>query len=121
VLSRQNNTHSRSNDRGRAAGARQAAEALFAAKPPVSPPSAPDPAADQPPRKPRVLRAIARPSGHVEDVKALVSREPAIDSSIPSAHLARIRTWLRYGMTIAQVAAIYGVNAGEIANLLGKA
>ena len=40
---------------------------------------------------------------------------------IPIVHLARIRTLVKYGMTIAHVAAIYGVDAGEIAKLLGKA
>jgi uncharacterized protein (DUF433 family) len=35
--------------------------------------------------------------------------------------VARIRTWLRYGMTIAEVAAVYGVEADEIAHILREA
>ena len=39
---------------------------------------------------------------------------------VPAAHVARIRTWVKYGMTIAHVAAVYGVDADEIVKLLGK-
>jgi hypothetical protein len=40
---------------------------------------------------------------------------------IPPAHVARIRTWRQYGMTITQVAEIYSVDSSEIARVLGMA
>ncbi|MGH7088060.1 MAG: hypothetical protein ACREFQ_04095, partial [Stellaceae bacterium] len=44
---------------------------------------------------------------------------PAAADSAP--HIARIRAWLKYGMTIAQVAEAYRVPITEIKRLLGKA
>ncbi|HEY2530338.1 MAG TPA: hypothetical protein VGJ20_20770 [Xanthobacteraceae bacterium] len=40
---------------------------------------------------------------------------------IPVAHFARIRTWVKYGMTLPQVAQIYGVPTSEIERVLRKA
>jgi hypothetical protein len=122
LLSRQEHTYSRGDDRERITRARQAAEALFTTKPPVSVPSVPNTAAaDQSPRTPRVLRVTSAPPTRVEKVKASVSLEPASTPSILPAHFARICTWIRYGMTIAQVAAVYGVEVDEIARILRKA
>ena len=120
MLSRHNHTHSRGDDRERITRARQAAEALFSAKPPVSGPSVPDTAADQSPRKPRVLRVTSLPPAGVEDVKPPARLEAASTTSIPPAHFARIRTWVRYGMTVAQVAQIYGTGLDEITGILSK-
>jgi hypothetical protein len=39
---------------------------------------------------------------------------------IPPAHFARIRSWVKYGMTLAQVAEVYKVPVGEIARICGK-
>jgi hypothetical protein len=61
--------------------------------------------ADRSSRQPRVPRVISPPT-RVEEVKASVSLEPASTPSISPVHLARIRTSMRYGMTIAQVAAV---------------
>jgi hypothetical protein len=97
--------------------ARQAAEALFTVKPPVSVASV----ADQSPRKPRVLRVISPPPTCVEEVKASVRLEPAATPSISPAHFTRIRTWMRYGMTIAEVAAVYGLAVDELARILRNA
>jgi hypothetical protein len=36
-------------------------------------------------------------------------------------HLPRIRTWVRYGMTIPQVAEIYGVEVDAIVRILRRA
>jgi hypothetical protein len=93
------------NESERRAQARQAAEALFAPKPPAAEPAVDPPSTPVPP----------------ELVGAATTREPLPRAVIPTAHVARIRTWVKYGMTIAQVAAIYGVDAGEIARLVGKA
>ena len=40
---------------------------------------------------------------------------------IPASEFARIRTWAKYGMTVAQVADFYGVAVGEIERILHKA
>ena len=37
---------------------------------------------------------------------------------IPRSQLARIRAWVEYGMTIAQVAQVYGVAVAEIERIL---
>ncbi|HEY3909008.1 MAG TPA: hypothetical protein VGM07_03865 [Stellaceae bacterium] len=125
MLSRQVHTYSHGSDRERIARARQAAEALFTPAPAVSPQSVPNTATDQPPRKPRVLQVTLPTPARVEEAKATatatVSRKPAAPSSIPPAHFARIRTWVKYGMTIPQVAAIYGVEVGQIARILREA
>ena len=89
-VSQQDHTHSRGDDRERITRARQAAEALFEAKRPVSGPSVPGTAADQP-RQPRVLRVTSPPAG-IDGVKTSVSLEAALPPSISPAHCARIRT-----------------------------
>jgi hypothetical protein len=40
---------------------------------------------------------------------------------IPPSQVARIRTWVKYGMKVAEVAQVCGVSVGEIERLLGKA
>jgi hypothetical protein len=40
------------------------------------------------------------------------------DQPIPASHVARIKTWLEYGMTIPQVARVYGVTVSVIERLL---
>jgi DNA-binding transcriptional regulator YiaG len=40
---------------------------------------------------------------------------------IPATEFARIRTLAEYGMTIAQLAEIYGVSVGEIQRIVGTA
>jgi hypothetical protein len=101
-------------ERERWAQARQAAEALFAPKrsvaevPSLSGQEPRDPTTTPPPRQHELFEAVGAP-------------EPPRQRGIPRAHFARIRTWARYGMTIAQVAAVYGVEADEIARILRKA
>jgi hypothetical protein len=122
-------------DRAQTHRARQAAEALFAPKRPVSKPiakpSAPEPehAADEGARKPRVLRALpeapareepAQTSAPMPAIPEPPSR-PAPPRAVPSSHRSRIRAWLRYGMTVPQVADIYGVAAGDIERVLQRA
>jgi hypothetical protein len=55
-----------------------------------------------------------------EVVEALVSPEPPVMPVIPAAHFARVRTWVKYGMAVAQVAQVYGVSVGEVERILGK-
>jgi hypothetical protein len=56
-------------------------------------------------------------------VAGLLLHRPATPrrGAIPAAHVARIRTWVKYGITVPQVAAIYGVEVDEIARILGNA
>ena len=122
MFSRRQHPHPRGDDRERIIRARQAAEALFTSKPPVSRPSFPDTApADQSARKPRVLRIISPPAIRVEEVNASVSAEPQTTPAIPHSQLARIRSWVKYGRTLPQVAEVYRVPVGEIERLLRKA
>jgi hypothetical protein len=130
LLSRQQQPQPRGDDRERITRARQAAEALFSLKPPVSEPSAPESAKSgdhQPARKPRVLRIIAQPPPvRLEEVVAPVSHIPVsrkkqAKPQIPVSQFARIRTWTKYGMTVSEVAEVYGVAPGEIERVLRQA
>jgi hypothetical protein len=108
-------------DRNRA---REAAEALFAPKQRVIEPAAPPPSAssDQTIRKPRILSAVpAKPVLLLEAVSSPRKLAPPSNpEKIPAAHFARIRTWLKYGMNISQVAQLYGVPIREIESILKK-
>jgi hypothetical protein len=122
----------------RIANAREAAEALFTAKPPVASP------ADEPVRKPRVLaivpsvpahhaptpaaadRPVRKPRVHASGPRGPARRVSSRASSrmprrIPPAQHARICTWVEYGMTAAEVAEVYGTPVGEIERILRKA
>ena len=88
--------------------ARQAAEALFARERRVANPAASVTvvsSSGQTVRKPRILSAVPMPPTRVEAVEASVKVVPQRKrEKIPAAHFARIRTWVKYGMTISQVA-----------------
>jgi hypothetical protein len=106
-------------DREQKDRARQEAEALFAPKPP--PRVAPRPV-DRDSRQRRILKAAPAVDAlpPVEAAASPAPRAPAAPASIPPPHVARIRAWLKYGMTIAQVAEAYRVPITEIKRLLGK-
>ena len=112
----------RSDDRERALRARQAAEALFASKPPVAvPQTATGTTAGEIPRQPRVLPVI-RPAARRDDrSKAPIPVDLETTSLIPKSDFARIRTWLTYGMTVRQVADLYGVSADRLERTLHDA
>ena len=94
------------------------AEALFTSKPPVSRPSvSQDASADLSPGKPRVLQIISPPAIRL---KVALSPEPQRKPAIPRSHFPRIRTWVKYGMTITEVAEVYRADIGEIKRILGK-
>ena len=58
----------------------------------------------------------------VETIEASVNRTPPKPrEKIAASQLSRIRTWLKYGMTIPQVAEVYGVTVGDIERILRKA
>ncbi len=123
LFDRRQPLYSRGDDRARIAKARQEAEALFALKRPIKEPRTPDPLApaDQSPRKPRILRALSPVPVRHEDGEAPVSSGQRTQAEIPSSQFTRIRTWVKYGMTPAQVAGIYGVAVDVIERILRKA
>lgn len=124
MLSRQYQPQPRGDDRERISRARQAAEALFTSKPPVSEPPGPEPLsrAEEPTRKPRVLRIIlpAAPVTH-EVVEPPAGPAPRARRAIPRSQFARIRTWVKYGMTVSEVAKVYGAAVGDIERILRQA
>jgi hypothetical protein len=119
---RQQHHPPRGDDRERITSARQAAEALFTPKPQPVEPSVSDPApsAERPARKPRVL-AVLSPAPVRDEEAPPVDPEPRTTRQIPRSHHARIRTWVKYGMTVPQVAEVYGVPAGVIERILRRA
>jgi len=104
------------------AAARQAAEALFRPKVPeptrLAPTTAPA-APDQRARQPRVLCAVepARPNPEHIVVAAVAATTPAAPS-VPPSDVTQIKTWLKYGMTIAQVAQVYSLAIRDLERLL---
>ncbi len=78
-------------------------------------------AVDQSARKPRVLGVSAVAPVGYEEVEAPNGSEQQTMSEIPGSQFARIRALVRYGMTVPQVAEVYGVAVGEIARILRKA
>jgi hypothetical protein len=110
-------------DRERITSARQAAEALFTPKPQNVEPSVSDPApsAERPARKPRVLSILSPAPVRNEEVAPPVNPEPRTTRQIPRSHHARIRTWVNYGLTVPQVAEVYGVAVGVIECILRRA
>jgi hypothetical protein len=117
--SRQQQPRPSGDDRERITRARLMAEALFTSKPPVGTSAVPDtPPAEQSARKPRVLPIISSPTPvrHDEPETPATPAPPARE--IPRSQFACIRAWVKYGMTIAQVAQVYSVAAGEIERIL---
>jgi len=103
--------------------AREAAEALFAPKRPVADAAVPDPvlSTDRLVRKPRILSVSGIKPSAVEQVETPVKPEPPrLSQQIPASHRTRIRTWLKYGMTVRQAAEVYGVSVGEIERILER-
>jgi hypothetical protein len=122
LLDRRQRPHARDDDRERLERAHQAAEALFIPKQQIGEPSVSGalPSSAQPARQPRVLAASSSaPVAHQESA-APVTAEP-VTPQIPSTQFARIRTWVKYGMTVSQVAEVCGVAAGEIERILRQA
>ena len=96
----------------------KAAEALFTPKQSTERGSG---AADKSVRKPRVLPSP--PNGKVdqEEIKPTITPKPVRSVKIARSQFARIRILVRYGMTVRQVAEVYGVDLGEIERILRTA
>jgi hypothetical protein len=121
LLNTQQLQHSgRGDDRERVASARQAAEALFPPKRQVTEQPVPDsvPPAEPSARKPRILRALPPAPVRGKQGEASAISEERMTTEIPRSQFARIRVWAEYGMTAAQVAAVYGVAVGVIERIL---
>jgi hypothetical protein len=123
VLNRWEKSNPGDDDRERVARARQTAEALFTPKPQVAEPTVSGslPPADTPARKPRVLGISAPPAAGREAVEPPVSADQRIMPEVPPSQFARIRSWVKYGMTPVQVAKVYGVSAGDIERIIRDA
>lgn len=125
MLSRRQQPQTRGGDRERIRRARQAAEALFTPKPPVCEPSAPEspaPGDQQSPPKPRGLAITSPPAVRAEAaVEAPFSPEPPATRAIPRSQFARIRSLVKYGMKVAQVAEVYGAAVGDIERIIRQA
>jgi hypothetical protein len=69
-----------------------------------------------------VLRIIspAAPVRH-EELETPVRPEPQTTRAIPRSQFARIRTWVKYGVTVAQSAEVYGAAVAAIERILRKA
>ena len=99
--------------------ARQAAEALFAPKQAIGPTPECVPPDSTGTRKPRILSAQTAHGTASEQTKVPVEFEPLRPCyQVPASDLTRIRTWLKYGMTIRQVAKMFQVDAGEMKRIL---
>ena len=121
MFDRSQQQHDYDEDRDQTTNARQAAEALFAPKPQSfklldQEATAPT---GEPIRRPRVLRiSPAVPSLPQERGAPIVSPKRPVRPKIGKPQLARIRTWMKYGMTTDQVAEMYEVSVGEIERIL---
>jgi hypothetical protein len=122
LLSRYRQPHARGRDREQIARARQAAEALFTAKPQAEPPAAAELAPIEPPvRKPRMLQISGPALAERNEAPETPSAAPAPSTrEIPRSEFPRIRTLVKYGMTAAQVAQVCGVGVAEIQRILSR-
>ena len=121
LLNSQEQQHyDRSDDRERVASARQAAEALFPPKRQVTEQPVPDsvPPAEPSARKPRILRALPLAPVRGKQGGASAISEERMTTEIPTSQFARIRAWVKYEMSVAQVVGIYGVAVDVIERIL---
>jgi hypothetical protein len=107
-------------DREQIMSARQAAEALFKPKPDVREQPASDPAQSAKPRKPRMLPSLPSAPLRQETINAPTISEQPMAPEVPAKRLARLRTLLKYGMTVSQLADLYRVPV-ETIERIGKA
>ena len=100
--------------------ARHAAEALFIPKPELDVQPLPDPAQSIKAHKPRVLPVLRSTPIRQETVNASATSEPATVPEIPAKKSARLRTLVKYGMTISQVAEVCQAPIETIERMLRK-
>ncbi len=120
MLTSRQTTPSLDDDREQVTRARVVAEELFSPKQPVTKVVVlrnPSPV-ERLLRKPRILTispAVPIRQETVEGPGRLKKTEIAV------SQFDRIRTWVKYGMTVPQVARVYGVAVEEIERILPKA
>ena len=112
---------SRRDDRENIVRARQAAEALFTSKQDVTERPFSEVSQAPHPRKPRILPILPPAPIRQETVDAPVSPEQRHAPEIPVKKRARVRTLVKYGMSVSQVADLYRVPAATIERILRKA
>jgi hypothetical protein len=78
------------------------------------------PTADHPARKPRILAISPATSIGREAVETPVSLNQQTVRGILVSQLERVRTWVKYGMTVPQVTQFYGVAVEEVKRILRK-
>ena len=100
--------------------ARSAAEALFTPKPELDVQPVPDPAQSIKAHKPRVLPVLHPTPIRQETVSASAILEAATVPEIPAKKSSHLRTLLKYGMTVSQVAEVYQVPIETIERMLRK-
>jgi hypothetical protein len=111
-------------NRERIARARQAAEALFTPKSPrvrrsnSLPVLGGGPSPD-PPHAEEVAKVASMPEGTA--APPIDTPPPSTPSAIPASQITRMRVWLKYGMTVSQVAEVFGVPIGEVERVLHQA
>ena len=110
----------RGDDREQITSARRAAEALFTPKPELDVQPVPDPAQSIKAHKPRVLPVLPPTPIRQETVNASATSEPATVAEIPAKKSARLRTLVKYGMTVSQVAEVCQVPIETIERMLRK-
>src|SRR5205823_14400716 len=77
--------------------------------------------ADQSRRRTRVSETLSTaPFRREPAVETPVGSEQPITPEIPASQFRRVQTWVKYGMTVAQIAQIYGVAVGEIEQIVRK-
>jgi hypothetical protein len=111
----------RGDDREQMMTARQTAEALFTPKPDVAEHLASTPSLALQPRKPRVLPILRPAPIRQETVDAPVTPEQRHAPEIPVKKRARVRTLVKYGMSVSQVADLYRVPVETIELILQNA
>jgi hypothetical protein len=100
--------------------ARQAAEALFAQRPDVTEQAVSNPAQPSNAHKPQILPALAPAPVRRDPTYAVKASAPPPVLRIPARKSARIRTLVKYGMTVGQVAEVYGMPVETVERLLRK-
>ena len=97
-------------------------EALFTTKRQITKQSVSNslPSVDQSVRKPRIPKASSPALVHYEESEAPLASGERITPEIRSSQFVRIRAWVKYGMTAAQVARVYGVAIDVIERILTK-
>jgi hypothetical protein len=68
------------------------------------------------PHAEEVAKAAAMPEG--TNAPPIDTPPPSARSTIPASQVARMRVWMKYGMTVSQVAEVLGVSAGEVERVL---